>query len=370
MLHNRKGRTIDLAKPETYQAHCQNGLLLNANECSLEPDAALMEEIVSAIAQMPLHRYPDDEAAALRSKYGALYGLDKEQVLAGNGSDQLLQLLITALGKEGHPILTIDPDFSMYDFYASCLRLDMKKLQTGRYGEFDWKEAARMAKALQPSLVLFSNPNNPTGFLLPSEEVKKLADAIAPIPFAVDEAYMEFADDSAIRLLDVCKNLYVTRTLSKAWGLAGARIGFVLSSEENIKKLLPWKIVYSVSSLDQAAALAVLDHPQKAMDWVKMVQDERQKMMDALGQFDCIEAVPSQANFVSLYSNQAEQIGAFLAGRNIQIRRFPGSDRLRITIGTPQENAVLLEALEDFAKSGKDSVRDVKTEGEKGEKHD
>lgn len=329
----------------SYTAHSQEGILLNANECSLNCTQQLLEEILGEIRNMSLNRYPDDEAKALRRAYGALYGLDENWVLPGNGSDQMLQLLINAFHDGERPLLTLAPDFSMYDFYASCAGMPIERLESAWDGSYSWKELARRAVESNAALVLFSNPNNPTGYMLSSCDVKALADAIAPIPLAMDEAYMEFGMDSAIGLLEECPNLYVTRTLSKAWGLAGIRLGFVLSRPENIEALKAWKIVYSVSSLSQAAGLAALRHPERARAWADHVSAARDEMEKILAGYDWLQVIPSKANFICLLTPCADDLAAWLKEAGVQVRVFAGKGRVRITIGTSEENEHLLSLI-------------------------
>lgn len=336
-----------------YQAHCQQGILLNANECSLTPQKEMLAELADAIASMELNRYPDDSTRRLREEYAALYGLQADNVLVGNGSDQMLQLVITALGDPKQPVITLDPDFGMYDFYASCLRTEIYKLPAGPDGSFALQDLINLTREKNGRLVLFSNPNNPTGHLLPKEQVKELADAIAPVWLVMDEAYMEFAgpQDSAISLLEECSNLLVTRTMSKAWGIAGARVGFLLASPDVIAMLSDWKIVYSLSRLDEAAALCALHHPKQAGAWIEQVQKERTKVLERLAGFSFLEAVPSSANFILVRFDKRLDLAAAFAEEGIQVRTWPGKNQVRLTIGTPKENEQVLAVLEKAERS-------------------
>lgn len=328
-----------------YKAHEQHGLLLNANECSNNLNPVIYQEFLNGLETMAFSRYPEDTCKELRDAYAKLCHISPDQIIVGNGSDQMLQLLINTLVGVNGTLLTLDPDFGMYDFYADTVEANVIKLCTGFDGMWSVEQMADMVKNCYPDLVLFSNPNNPTGFMLGSKNICALADAIAPIPLAVDEAYMEFGQDSVLEHLDEHPNLYITRTLSKAWGIASARIGFLISSKENIKALLPHKIVYSNSSITQLLGTCVLNHPEIKDEYVDLVVSERGRIEGLLKEWNVVYA-PSKSNFVSFQSKDPKALIEALEKENIQLRTWPDENRIRMTIGLPQENDRALEVIE------------------------
>lgn len=332
-----------------YQAHSQQGLLLNANENANEPSQEIMADLVESLQSGALNRYPEDSAAALKQCFAKLYTLDPAGILVGNGSDMTLQVMINTLCRDGKNLVTLDPDFGMYAFYTAAMQSKVISYPTQWNGDFDLDDFIRFIKASNPGLVLFSNPNNPTGHQLSREQIFKLADAIAPVVLAVDEAYMDFSDQSILDTVQELDNVIVTRTLSKAWGLAGIRVGFLVTNPRLAEQLADWKVVYAVSTLDQLAALAGLNHPEQAQDYIQLVQAEAKRIENRLQALESLELGPFHANFYALSArdpkvNQA--IEEELANRNIAVRTWPNHDRIRITIGLPDQNDQVLEVLE------------------------
>ena len=337
-----------------YRAHETCGLRLNANESSLTPSSEVMETFQSLLACAELNRYPDDDAIELRQAFAQYYGLNPEQVIAGNGSDALLQLMITAFCRDGKTLVMLSPDFGMYRFYTGCIQSQTAEFATDWNGEFDDDAFVQFAKDHNAGLVLISNPNNPTGHLLSADRVRKLAKALDPVILAMDEAYMNFSDQSMLHEVDQIPNLIVTQTLSKAWGAAGMRCGFLYASKPIIEKLLPYKIVYSVSTLDQLAARAVLAHPQIMEENVKRISEEKkriQKEIEAIGAYELGEMA---ANFYSLRMPEGglSALEQAFAENGIVIRDYPDHSRIRITIGLPEENDRVLDVLKEFAQKG------------------
>ena len=210
-----------MKKIQTYETMKQEGILLNANENPRPLPEAVMAEILEAIRDLPLNRYPDTDETELLQAYGKWTGLVEEMLLAGNGSDQMLGYLIgTFLGRD-KILYTFDPDFSMYDYYAGSYEAKVRKFDINEDGSLDIDAFIEEGRKNNADLVIFSNPNNPSGHCLSLSECEKITAAFAPLPVVIDEAYIEFADEeSAVQLLDRYDNLYVTRTLSKAFGLA------------------------------------------------------------------------------------------------------------------------------------------------------
>ena len=335
-----------------YKAHKQTGLLLNANENSNRPDAAVIEEFIERMKAADLNRYPDDSACELIETYARLYNLDPEGILAGNGSDATLQVMINTFCRDGKKLVTLDPDFGMYDFYTMAMQSEMYRFPTSWDGSFDLEELTDFIREKNAGLVLFSNPNNPTGHEVSRKELLELAEAIKPAILAVDEAYMDFSSQSLLDEVQNLDNVIVTRTLSKAWGLAGIRCGFLVASRALKEKLDGWHVVYSVSTLDQQAALSGLKHPEHKDRYVRLVQQEAVRIENELDRIDGLQAGPFHANFYSVTAGSPEKnhrIEQAFARENIQVRTWSDSSRIRITIGLPEENERILQILRQSA---------------------
>jgi histidinol-phosphate aminotransferase len=324
-------------------------LLLNANESAWAPfgDAGLN-----------CHRYPDPQPAALVEQLAALYGVRREQVLVGRGSDEAIDLLVRAFCRAGRDAILVQPP--TFGMYAVCARVqDAAVVEVPLPADFE-VDADTVLAAVTPAvkLVFVCAPNNPTGAGVALETIESLARGLAGrAVLVVDEAYVEFADgDSAAALLDRYEHLAVLRTLSKAWALAGARIGCLLAHAEVIallRRILP---PYPLPRPCVASAMEALS-PQgqaAARERIGVVRAERTRMAEALRSLPGVRAVlPSQANFLAVrFDDPGRAYGRlYEAGIVVRdVRRYPGlGDALRITLGTPQENARVLAVLGETA---------------------
>jgi histidinol-phosphate aminotransferase len=320
-------------------------LLLNANESAWAPfgDAGL-----------DCHRYPDPQPSALVERLAALYGVRPGQVLVGRGSDEAIDLLVRAFCRAGEDAILVQPP--TFGMYAVCARVQNAAVVEVPLSKGFALDADGIVAALAPAvkLVFVCAPNNPTGAGVPLEAIEDLARRLAGRALlVVDEAYVEFADgDSAAALIDRYEHLAVLRTLSKAWALAGARIGCLLAHTEVVALLRRILSPYPLPRPCVAAALDALSPPGQtaASERIAVVRAERARMAAALEAVAGVrEVLPSQANFLALRFDDA---GAayrrlFEAGIVVRdVRRYPGlGDALRITIGTPQENDQLLAVL-------------------------
>jgi histidinol-phosphate aminotransferase len=324
-------------------------LLLNANESAWAPfgDTGL-----------DCHRYPDPQPAALVEQLAALYDVRREQVLVGRGSDEAIDLLVRAFCRAGRDAILVQPP--TFGMYAVCARVqDAAVVEVPLPADFE-VDADTVLAAVTPAvkLVFVCAPNNPTGAGVALETIESLARGLAGrAVLVVDEAYVEFADgDSAAALLDRYEHLAVLRTLSKAWALAGARIGCLLAHAEVIallRRILP---PYPLPRPCVASAMEALS-PQgqaAARERIGVVRAERTRMAEALRSLPGVRAVlPSQANFLAVrFDDPGRAYGRlYEAGIVVRdVRRYPGlGDALRITLGTPQENARVLAVLGETA---------------------
>ena len=333
-------------KIETYTTHIQKGILLNANESSLNLNFKIIEEIKDSLDTIDFNRYPDNEQTELLDAYGNVIGLDKDYLLAGNGSDQMLGLVIGTFLSKGKYLYTFDPDFSMYDYYASCYEADVKKYALNDDGTLDVD--AFIENGQGASLVLFSRPNNPSGYCLTQEEIKKVVEGFSDIPVVVDEAYIEFSDEeSAISLINQYDNLYVTRTLSKAYSVAGIRVGFLISNTKNMADMKRRSVVYAVNSVTMKIATIILKYANEFQLEAKEIAKRREAMYEKVKDMKKVTFYPSQANFLHGKTNQKERLLQLFQQQNIVIRNYK-DDTFRITIGTEEENEKVFNVLKQF----------------------
>lgn len=324
--------------------------LLSANENPHDVDEDVRRAVMRELGRLPLNRYPDPLANDLRDLIAEANGLGREQVLVGNGGDELLFNFLLAFGGEGRRVLNCPPCFSEYEFFASLTRTGVRNVRRDRR-TFELDERALLAAAPHTNLAILTSPNNPTGNPVSASFVAQLCRA-CPGPVMVDEAYIEFADEgvSVERLLGSCPNLVILRTLSKAFGAAGIRCGYVLAAPDVIEVFAAIRQIYSVNVLTQAAALALVRARAELAPAVAQVRAERARLLAAFEADERLEVWPSQGNFLLVRMDEASRIRERLRDeRSILVRDFSYASGLegclRITVGTPEENDELLAAL-------------------------
>ncbi len=321
-------------------------VMLNANESPWAPvgnDASTF------------NRYPDPQPTALRVALAELYGVAPERVLIGRGSDEAIYLLVRAYCREGRDAIVISPPtFGMYAVAAHVQGAAVIEAPLAR--DFGVDAAALLAAVTADTkLVFLCTPNNPTGSLVPLTTIAHLADALRDRALlVVDEAYLEFAGGapSATILLQRHDTIAVLRTLSKAYGLAGARVGALLADAQIVSLLRRIQAPYPLPTPSVGAALAALSAVAVAESdaRIKLLTEQRERLMSALSTAQGVLAVyPSAANFLCVRFADAARVYTRLLEAGIVVRdvgRYPQlQECLRITVGTPQENALLLAAL-------------------------
>lgn len=291
-----------------------------------------------------LNRYPVDRSDELRNKLAQGLGKKPEEILLGNGSSELIELVMKAYLEAGETVVSFSPTFSMYRHYTIIHKgaykdyplEGMEKLNVEGFIDFVKKEKAK--------IVIISNPNNPTGTLFPKEDILKIISSVDAM-VVLDEAYIEFAEEQKGDNTREFKNLVVLRTFSKALGLAGIRLGYMIADEEIIGYINSVRSPYNVNTLTQSAGIKALES-NVARDNIEMIKKERQRMMKALEERN-MKAFPSQGNFL-LFPGE-RYIFDYLTDQGILIRDFGGEleGYYRLTIGTPEENNIVLKAIEE-----------------------
>lgn len=332
---------------EAYTAKKNGTMMLNANELYRNVSDVIVKELQEAIAAIPFHRYPDETSEELIQAYADVMKLSAQQILAGNGSDEMLGLMIGYFLGKDKKLFTLAPDFSMYDYYASMHESEVLKFPCEKDGSFSVTDFIAYGKAEKIHMVLFSNPNNPTGHTLSNNDLCKIVDAFPDIPVIIDEAYAEFAPDTMLTYIEQYQNLYVTRTLSKAYGLAGARLGFLISSKANISALRPYIVPYNISSITQKIGTIVLSHASDYTPFVAAIIEERERLYNVYKGLKTITFYPSNANYLYGRSTRKEAFISYLEKQGIIIRSYK-DDSFRITIGSKEENDIVQQCIFAF----------------------
>lgn len=343
---NRKIRDLTPYEP----IHGDYAVRLDANESFLQPPQALKELMAKEAINSAFNRYPDPYAARLCRAFAEYYQISPDNVTAGNGSDELISVILSAFLMKGGKILTLEPDFSMYRFYGSiseCINVSVHKPEGFKV---DVDALAAQAKAENCDLIIFSNPCNPTSVGIKADEIRKLIASTNAL-VVLDEAYMDFWDQSLLRETEKYDNLIILRTCSKAIGLAALRIGFAVANPKLTSALRAVKSPYNVNSVSQAMAAAVLEHPDYLKQALQSILASRDNLYNSLRALESefpeeLRTVEPVTNFIFMRVKNAGGLFVYLKTFGIVVRHM--GDYLRVTAGTAEENSAFLKAARDF----------------------
>lgn len=321
---------------------------LDANESFLPVDEEIKAEFTQKLSEIPFNRYPDPLAAEVCRKFADYYGINADFVTAGNGSDELISVIIGAFLSEGDKLLTVMPDFSMYGFYADLAGVTVLTQDKDENLNIDVDAVIQTVQREKVNCVMFSNPCNPTGQGLPREEVRRLITSVDCL-VVLDEAYMDFYTESLLTEAEQYDNLIILRTCSKALGLAAVRLGFAVANPTLTTVLRAAKSPYNVNSVTQAYGSVVLSHKEKEQAALAQILASREELYGALvgmqEKYHCFERIyPTVTNFVLVETSRAKELFEKLKAESIVVRLM--GNRLRITAGSPTENKAVLAALE------------------------
>ncbi|MEW6232487.1 MAG: histidinol-phosphate transaminase [Chloroflexota bacterium] len=331
---------------------------LDANENPYGPSPRVREALASLERY---HLYPDPQQSLLRQALGRYVGASADQVMAGNGSDELIELVSRLFLEPGDGILDCPPSFGMYAFAASIQ--GARVLRVPRRADFslDVEEIERTFEGDagntldRPKLLFLASPNNPDGSVTPGDDLRRLL--ALSVVVVLDEAYAEFAGESNVGLVSEYPNLIVLRTFSKWAGLAGLRLGYGIFPPGIIAHLWKIKPPFNISVAAQAAALASLEDAAYLKAGVQRIVEERERLSQALARFDFLRPYPSRANFLlcRVVGRKVEHLRCALEEQGILVRYFTHpelADCIRISVGRPQDTRSLLAALERFQAAG------------------
>jgi len=333
---------------EPYQApQVEVAARLNTNECPYPLPESFQEELAEAVRRLKLHRYPDREAQELREALAKHAGHPVEGTWAANGSNEVIEQILLAYGGPGRRVVVFEPTYLLHERLTWVTHGDLLPLSLDEPWTISPHDVAR-ALAAEPAVVFVCSPNNPTGNAQPVEIVEGLASGGDSL-VVVDEAYVEFGGRSAAGLVAGCPNVVVVRTFSKAFALAGARIGYCLASPEVVDDLRRVRLPYHLSALTQAAGLVALRHKEDALAILEVVRRERDRILAELPALE-VRAFPSDANFVLFRPPKpAQDVWRGLLDRGVLVRDITSvvPECLRVTAGTTEEVDLFLSALRE-----------------------
>jgi histidinol-phosphate aminotransferase len=312
--------------------------------------------LLERLGAVELNRYPDAGAAPVKARLREVMGVpDDMEVLLGNGSDEIIQMLQLAVAGPGRCVLAPSPTFVMYELIAAWVGMQFEPVPLKADFELDAAAMLDAVARLEPALIFLAYPNNPTGNLFNADAVEAVIRAASGL-VVLDEAYHAFSDASFMPRLGEFDNLLVMRTVSKL-GLAGIRLGALAGPREWIGELDKVRLPYNINSLTQAAACETLDRHEVLAGQVARIRAERERVLAALQAMPGVEPFPSATNFIlfRLGAAQPETVDAGLRERGVLVRNLhrPGSALegcLRVSIGLPAENDAFLAALAQLAR--------------------
>jgi histidinol-phosphate aminotransferase len=331
---------------------------LNTNENPYPPSPALVRAVATAVADVAgtLNRYPDRDATGLRDDLAGYLGqgLTREQIWAANGSNEIIQQILQAFGGPGRTAVGFEPSYSMHPIVAQTT--GTRWVPGARDAGFglDADRAVAVVREVQPDVVFLTSPNNPTGTVLPLATIEAVC-AAAPGMIVVDEAYAEFVRDrsrSALDLLPAYERLVVIRTMSKAFALAGARLGYLAAAPAVVQAVQIVRLPYHLSAVTQAVARVALAHADELLATVGVLCLERDALVEWVRRRGLV-AADSDANFV-LFGTFPDRhaIWQGLLDRGVLIREVGPPDWLRVSIGTAAEMATFCTALDEVLADG------------------
>lgn len=323
---------------------------LDANESFVRPPKELLELMGKAATEAAFNRYPDPYAERLCKAFAAYYGISPNFVTVGNGSDELISVIMSAFPMKGAKILTLEPDFSMYRFYSSIAECPNRVVMKNINFRIDVDEILDCIQKENIKLVIFSNPCNPTSVGVTAAEVCRLLENTDAL-VVLDEAYMDFWSQSLLHDVQKYDNLIILRTCSKAIGLAALRIGFAVANQKLTNALRAVKSPYNVNSVSQAMAAVVFEHPQYLKDALSEILTSRDVLFNELKKLEAaypaqIRVTDTVTNFVFVWFSKAKELFEFLKQQGIVVRHM--GEHLRITAGTREENNRVVAGVHTF----------------------
>ncbi|HAU32476.1 MAG: Histidinol-phosphate aminotransferase [Desulfotomaculum sp. 46_296] len=324
---------------------------LDANENPFEFPENIIKEIWERLKHT-FTRYPDPMSTELIEALSEHTGVPKEGIMAGNGSDELILNILLVFGNGGHVIIPT-PTFSMYRIHSLIAGAKPVEVPRGSKFEVDISAVAEVCKSYQARVVIICSPNNPTANTTPVEDIKRLLEQSEAL-IVVDEAYIEFGGESCLKLLNKYPNLVVLRTFSKAFGLAGLRVGYLLGNPEVVKEIHRVKQPFNLNTFSQLAARTALSNNSEFKSLVGQILSMRDKLIEEMSLIKNVTVFPSEANFI-LFRTQlkGKEVFESLLKKGVLIRNVyaPGiEDCLRVTVGRENENRFFLDSLKAVLK--------------------
>jgi len=354
-------KPVDIIKPSVrelraYTLSAQRARVkINQNENPWDAPARIRQETERRLAARKWSRYPDFVPTRLHETLAKFADWKAEGILAGNGSNELIQALLMVTVGRGKRVLISEPTFTLYRQIATVLDGEVLSVPLNEDLEYDVDRLRDTVTDFKPDVTIICSPNNPTGCVIDDDDLRGLLNASNGL-IIVDEAYHEFSEHSVVPLLKDCPNLVVLRTFSKAMAMAGLRVGYLLAAPELTHEIGKALLPYNLNVISQTAAEVAIDlYEDELRPLVQAIIAERDRLFTELGRIDGLLPVKSRANFIAVRSTiTPRKVFDELLKRDILIRDVSSypmlSDYFRVSVGTPEENGKLITALRDIFK--------------------
>ncbi len=332
------------------QAPCE--IKLDANEGKNILLEEVFNEGILLNKDFALNFYPDSNSTQLREEISKYVDAKPTNIVAGNGSNELIELIIKTFLDKDEIVLSFIPTFHMYAVFSQIYSAKFIGVKSNEDFSLDIEKLIKKANEVNPKVIFISNPNNPTGYLIKKEELVRLLESTNSI-VVIDEAYFEFCSETMVKEINHYENLIILRTLSKAFGLAGIRLGYMVANENLIEILNGVRSPYNVNYISQYLGIQALKNRDKILTYAELVKQERkilERKLDELG----LKSYKSYGNFL-FASSDINNLGDKIAEKGIQIRGYSGNldGFYRITIGNKQENEIFIKILEEIIEDEK-----------------
>lgn len=354
-------RLTNLLKPAVLDAGAYNMaestdmIKLDAMENPFTWPAAVQQEWLNTLANTDVNRYPDGSASHIKKILRRVLNIPASHgVLLGNGSDEIIQILLLSLRPGAGLVLVPEPTFIMYRLIAAYTGLPFQGVPLGANFELDHEAMIAAIKQHQPGIIFLASPNNPTGNVFNQATVESIIEA-APGLVVLDEAYYVFAGQNMAGLSDKYDHVLIMRTLSKL-GLAGLRIGILSGTPQWIAQFDKIRLPYNIGTLNQEAMAFIADHMDVLTDQARILVQQRDVLFTAMNDLEQVRVWPSQANFLLFKINSAGAVYQALRNKGILVKNLDNThpqtqDCLRVTIGTAEQNALFLQTLKQIVQA-------------------
>ena len=324
---------------------------LNQNESPFDVPEDIKQELAHAAAHLSWNRYPLNESPQLKEQLAQWHGVDENCILLGNGSNQLLQTILTGIVDKGDAVVYCPPTFSLFDLFSAIYGGQLIEVMRPPGDDFPIEKLLTTVQQTCTKIVLLCSPNNPTGAEISFEDVSRICEKTQGFVM-LDEAYAEFSGTTIIPLLKQHPNLIVSRTFSKAFSMAGLRLGYLVANPAIIDQLRKVNLPYNVNLFTEMVAIKLLQHRRFMEEQVKQIIQERDRVFQQMSQISKITVFPSTANFILFRGENGDELFARLKAAGVLVRdvqQYPLlQNYLRVSIGFRDENDFFITALKNI----------------------